>query len=406
MKTFTLIFLSILFSISANATDLKTLVKKDPKLGKAIEASLTSAYQKAIAKNLKNMDQLDWPKNMNEYYKYLDTFSKWIPTEGSIESREHYDKEIMAMLCHFYWLIDEVQNIPEFSDWLVGFVDHWGDFLNTPESITPESLQSFMDQPLFKMEDYMMPAGAYTPEGKKAVPNNPSGWITFNQFFAREALPGFRPVDGLMDGKLIVSPADAHFKRIYPINENSELVIDGKAHKKTGRIKGSHEYSIPELLKGSGYENTFKNGIFMHSFLSPYDMHRFCAPVSGEVKFSGAVQGRVYLDVVINDDGEFDAPDDTEGGYEFIQTRGIIILDTGTENGIVAVVPIGMAQVSSVNMNATLGVYLSKGQEFGYFLFGGSDIILLFQEQANFQLDLGTNPKKEAGNKIGEFGSR
>jgi len=389
-----------------NATELKTLVQNNPELGKAIEVSLIRAHEKAISADLNNMDKLFWPNNLDEYYAYLDEFSKWIPTEGDINSRENYDQEILIKLCHFYWLINDVQDIPEFSDWLVGFVNSWGDFLNTPESITPESLQSFMNQPLFKMEQYMMPEGAYTPEGKGSVPNNPSGWMTFNQFFAREALPGLRPVDGLKDDQVIVSPADAEFKRIYPINENSELIIDGEVTKKIGRVKKTHDYSIAELIEGSGYENAFKNGIFMHSFLSPYDMHRFCSPVSGEVKYSKAVQERVYLEVLINKEGDYDAPDNTEGGYEFTQTRGILILDTGTENGVVAVIPIGMAQVSSVNMNATKGINLYKGQEFGYFLFGGSDIILLFQEKANFQLDLGTNPKKEAGNKIGAFGTK
>lgn len=406
MKKLTLILMSIMLSISVNATDLKTLVKNNPDLGKAIEASLLSAHQQAIAKNLNNIDKYYWPGNLDDYYKYLDDYSKWIPTEADISSREKYDQEIMSNLCHFYWLINEVQNIPEFSEWLGDYADSWGEFLNTPESLTPESLQSFMDQPLFKMEQYMMPAGAYTPEGKVDVPNNPSGWLTFNQFFAREALPGLRPVDGLKDDKIIVSPADAEFKRIFPINENSEIVIDGKAKTKIGRIKKTHDYSIAELIEGSGYENAFKNGIFMHSFLSAYDMHRFCSPVSGEVKFSTAVQNKVYFEVSINDNGEYDAPDNTDGGYEFVQTRGIIILDTGEENGIVAVIPIGMAQVSSVNMNAPTGVYLYKGQQFGYFLFGGSDIILLFQEKANFQLDLGANPKKLAGNKVGEFGTK
>jgi len=406
MKKITLILMSIMLSISVNATDLKTLIKNNPDLGKAIEASLLKAHETAIAKQLNNIDKLYWPKTLDDYYLYLDDFSKWIPTEGNIHSREHYDREILVKLCHFYWLIDEVQNIPEFSDWLVEFANSWGDFLNTLESITPESIQSFMDQPLFNMEQYMMPSGAYTPAGKETIANNPSGWLTFNQFFAREALPGLRPVAGLKNDKVIVSPADAEFKRIFPININSEIVVDGKAKAKIGRVKKTHDYSIAELIKGSGYEDAFKNGIFMHSFLSPYDMHRFCSPVSGEVKYSTAVQNRVYLEVVINDKGDYDAPDNTDGGYEFIQTRGILILDTGEENGIVAVIPIGMAQVSSVNMNAPKGVNLYKGQEFGYFLFGGSDIILLFQEKANFQLDLGENPKKQAGNKIGEFGAK
>ena len=406
MKTLTLIFMSIMLSIYANATDLKELIKKHPDLGRAIEASLVEAHQKAIDQHLTNIDKYDWPASLNDYYSFLDEFVRWIPTEGDINSRENYDKEILDKLCHFYWLIDDVQNVPEFSDWLTDFATDWGSFLNTPESITPESINSFMEQSLFNMEQYMIPTGAYTPVGKEAVPNNASGWLTFNQFFAREALPGLRPVAEMNNSKVVVSPADAEFKRIYPINEDSEVVIDGKATTQIGRVKKTHNYTIAELIEGSGYENVFKNGTFVHSFLSPYDMHRFCSPVSGEVKYSKAVQKRVYLEVVIDENGEFDAPDNTEGGYEFIQTRGILILDTGEENGIVAVIPVGMAQVSSVNMNAKKGVHLYKGQEFGYFLFGGSDIILLFQEKSRFQLDLGTNPKKMAGNKIGTFDTK
>ena len=152
MKKLTLILMSIMLSISVNATDLKTLIKNNPDLGKAIEASILSAHQQAVAKNLQNIDKHYWPKSLNEYYKYLDDYAKWIPTEADISSRENYDQEIMSNLCHFYWLINEVQNIPEFSVWLGEYADSWGDFLNTTESITPESLQSFMDQPQFKME--------------------------------------------------------------------------------------------------------------------------------------------------------------------------------------------------------------------------------------------------------------
>eukprot|EP00051_Salpingoeca_urceolata_P008260 m.104653 g.104653 ORF g.104653 m.104653 type:complete len:69 (+) comp15657_c0_seq4:458-664(+) len=45
-----------------------------------------------------------------------------------------------------------------------------------------------------------------------------------------------------------------------------------------------------------------------------------------------------------------------------------------------------MCQVSSVNMIATKRGYLQKGDEFGYFLFGGSDIIVLYQQQAQAKI--------------------
>jgi len=119
MKKIILLFAGILFSMFTNATELKTLVQNNPELGKAIEASLIRAHKKAIAADLNNIDKLVWPNNLDEYYNYLDDFSKWIPTEGDINSRENYDQEILIKLCHFYWLINDVQDIPEFSNWLL-----------------------------------------------------------------------------------------------------------------------------------------------------------------------------------------------------------------------------------------------------------------------------------------------
>jgi len=46
----------------------------------------------------------------------------------------------------------------------------------------------------------------------------------------------------------------------------------------------------------------------------------------------------------------------------------------------VAVLPIGMGQVSSVNLTAQVGATLAKGEEFGYFTFGGSDIVVMFEK--------------------------
>lgn len=55
-------------------------------------------------------------------------------------------------------------------------------------------------------------------------------------------------------------------------------------------------------------------------------------------------------------DKQFDAPDDAKDAYEFFQSRGILVIDTqGSEYGDVgkvAIIPVGMCQVSSVMMTA------------------------------------------------------
>jgi len=50
-----------------------------------------------------------------------------------------------------------------------------------------------------------------------------------------------------------------------------------------------------------------------------------------------------------------------------------------THIGYVALIPVGMGHVSSVNFTVDDNIYLAKGDEFGYFAFGGSDLIMLFE---------------------------
>lgn len=69
----------------------------------------------------------------------------------------------------------------------------------------------------------------------------------------------------------------------------------------------------------------------------------------------------------------------------------MVTIDTGESDagdlGIVAVIPVGMAHVSSVVLTSVPGKHMAKGEEFGYFQFGGSDIIILFQDGVDPQID-------------------
>ena len=71
-----------------------------------------------------------------------------------------------------------------------------------------------------------------------------------------------------------------------------------------------------------------------------------------------------------------------------LETRGCVIVETD-EYGLVALLPIGMAAVGSVNFmdNIKAGTKVKKGDMLGYFLFGGSDFIVLFQNKVQFTLD-------------------
>jgi len=372
--------------------------KQDTDFSERLVSSLHSA--KFIAQNQLNPDlfaALQWPLDIEAYKNYLIEYAQWIPQQSKnkawTNTETHEYQEVMDRLNHFYWLIQQkvepddksiIETYTWFNQWLVDYAKSWGSFLDSTDSFNQEIADSFINySPKYRVEDSMI-------DGKS---NNPSGWLTFNQFFARELNPGLRAIASPMDNTVVCCPADCSFRAQYPIEADSSIP--------TVKIKISHKFTnIAKLIKGSIYENAFANGTFVHYFLGTYSYHRFHTPVAGIVKECYPIQGLVGLDVILKGD-RFDAPDNSEGGYEFTQARGVMTIDTTHSPygniGIVAVIPVGMAQVSSVNMMATVGSELLKGDEFGYFLFGGSDIIVLFQE--------GTNPQIDTNNEYRHYGS-
>jgi phosphatidylserine decarboxylase precursor len=263
----------------------------------------------------------------------------------------------------FYYVIDQapddaLNQDAEFNVWLGDFARTMGSFLDTPASAA--NLQSFVANPDYHAGDY---------------DRGPSGWLTFNQFFAREVRPGKRPIASPADDKVIVSPADAMFLGQWPIAADSTITAKNV------------KWSITQLLSGSPYAKAFESGTYTHSFLNINDYHRYHLPVGGVVKEVRNIHGRFSLDVVRNDAGELDVR--TGDTFQFNQERGLVVIDSPVV-GLVAVLPIGMAVISSVTLTPQVGEALRKGDEFGYFLFGGSDIVMLFQ-----------NPKAVLDEKVG-----
>jgi phosphatidylserine decarboxylase len=344
---------------------------------------------------------LQWPVTEVDYLDYLTNFAHWIPHPDNSPAWKDKDHpqhdEVYDRLCHFHLLIDqgEVLQNKWFIDWNTRYSRAWGSFLNTTTSFSKEILEDFIaNAPLYEVENSMI-----SDDGLALRPNNPSGWLSFNQFFARELNPGLRPITKRADNHIACCPADCTFRAWYPIDEDSKIPQI--------TLKNTHRFgSIPELLMGhdeysrtlgAPFAEAFAGGTFVHYFLGPYSYHRFHTPVSGLVKLCYQIHGRTYLDVHVKD-RQFDAPDSSEDGYEFRQARGVILLDTSQSQdgdvGLVAILPIGMTHVSSVNMMAQPGTNLVKGDEFGYFMFGGSDIIVLFQRGRVEDLDKGTNYRR------------
>ena len=264
---------------------------------------------------------------------------------------------------------DRLNRDESFIAWIKKYMGARGHFMDTPPSAA--RISSYTAVPNWHIKDYDA---------------DPSGWMTFNQFFAREIKPGKRPIAEPSNDKVIVSPADSVFEGVWDIDANSNVTVKGVT------------WPIAELLEGSPYRDAFKNGMYTHTFLNANDYHRYHVPVAGVIKEVRKIEGRVYMDIVRRPDGSLQAVDgDT---YQYNQERGLIVIDS-PEVGLVAVLPIGMGPISSVNLMPEVGSRLQKGEEFGYFMFGGSDIVMLFQNK-NVVINAEVGKKYLQGQRIGE----
>lgn len=358
-------------------SELISLVQTNPEVGNMLEASI------AEAKKVNPDPKTNPVQSLPDYYDFLDRASELIPKDVLENPPSFTLKDQMLQgICYFYFLVDQplpelegkglfknrIQYYEPFSSWLRNYVKTWGAYLDTEESWNEKIYQEFYNDPSFGLQ-----AGWY---------ESPSNWKTFNQFFARYLKsPDMRPIASSDDPAVVVSPADSVPQGVWAIDGNSNIGVEGV------KVKEVTYYSIEDLLgKDSQYKDAFANGVLTHTFLNVNDYHRYHFAVGGTVKEKKIISQNVALEVAWSSEQSKYVPIDSTG-WQFSQTRGYVIVDT-VEYGLVALIPMGMAQVSSVNFedNVKVGTTHRKGDMLGNFLFGGSDFVILFQEEAGFEI--------------------
>lgn len=363
------------------------LVNSNPEVKELLVASIEQA--KTI-----NPDKKTNPaQSLEEYYDFVSKSENTMPwrfidfdyTEGL------YDK-IDQSLCYFFYINDQpiealegkgyfnnsLQYHEPYKSWLNDFNKSYGAFMNTEASWNEEYYQIALSDGIFGLQNDWY--------------EDPSNWKTFNQFFARYLKsPDVRPIANPEDASIVVSPADSQPQGVWAIDSNSMII-----EKEGVAIKSATLYDIANLIgEESEYADAFANGTFTHSFLDVGDYHRYHFPVSGVIKEVRIIPGKSVAGGYttwdpVNERYAFDA---SAVGWQTIETRGYVILET-EDYGLVALLPIGMWPVSSVNFEeiVQVGTQVNKGDMLGYFLFGGSDFIMIFQDSVQFQL---TAPLKE-----------
>ena len=259
-----------------------------------------------------------------------------------------------------------VEFVEPFSSWLSTYSQSWGDWLSTEESWNDTYFNMVVNDP-----DWGFTEGWYSTTNE---------WHTFNEFFARSLVsPDVRPIS---DADL-VAPVDSWPKRTWQIDDNNQLVYDDL------QIKTAKISDIAQLIgDGSAYRNAFAGGTLTHTFLDVNNYHRYHAPVDGRLvelrHIPGVSAGGGYT-LWDNDQKLYYYVNNI--GFQMVETRACAIIDT-PQFGLVAMLPVGMSQICSVNWIPSLhvGQQLKKGDEMGFFMFGGSDIVMIFQRGVDVKI--------------------
>ncbi len=200
---------------------------------------------------------------------------------------------------------------------------------------------------------------------------------TFNEFFTRKLKPGARPIASPDDGSVLISPADCRLAVFESHADSTHLWIKGK------------NYTVENLLGPAWGEvgAAMEGGGLAIARLAPQDYHRWHVPVNGVLRSRYKIDGALFT---VNPIAIRESTPDVYTENK----REVHVFDTA-EFGIVCLVAVGATCVGSIHITAEDKASLKKGDEHGFFSFGGSTVLILFQPGAvTFDKDLLENTGK------------
>ncbi|MDY0076587.1 MAG: phosphatidylserine decarboxylase [Bacteroidales bacterium] len=207
---------------------------------------------------------------------------------------------------------------------------------------------------------------------------------SFNDFFSRRLKNNARPVD--TNATVVVSPADGKLLAFADVSK-SDFIIKG------------HRFNVLSFLNNAELAQKYLDGTLVILRLAPPDYHRFHFPISGVVSPITRIDGDYYSvnPLALREMTEI-----------FCLNKREFTILTNPLFGDVVVAEVGATMVGSIVQTYT-GSVVNKGEEKGYFKFGGSTVVLLFEKnKIRIDDDLLMNTAKayetevKMGERIGE----
>lgn len=186
---------------------------------------------------------------------------------------------------------------------------------------------------------------------------------TFNEFFFRALKPEARPI--APGQHVAVFPADGRHLAFPDVDAADGFYAKGQ---KFQLVELFGEDVLPEEQRE--LTRKFAGGSMLISRLCPVDYHRFHFPVNGVPGDFRLVNGWLYSvsPVALR-----------RNVHRLVENKRHITLIKSPEFGDVAQLELGATNVGSIKQSYVPGRPVAKGDEKGFFAFGGSCVITIFQ---------------------------
>ncbi|GAA5914585.1 uncharacterized protein JCM6883_004428 [Sporobolomyces salmoneus] len=217
---------------------------------------------------------------------------------------------------------------------------------------------------------------------------NLADYPTFNSFFYRKLRPNARPPSSPSDPSVLSSSADCRLTVYSSVDKAKEFWIKDQ------------NFTVESLLQDEGLAKGFENASMAIFRLAPADYHRYHSPVNAVVGETKHIEGQYYTvnPCAVNENLPVFTANKRDVTLLSMPREGDVPLD-------LAFVQIGAMLVGSIVQTAQQGQQVKRGDELGYFAYGGSTIVLLVpKDRVKWDEDLIKNSenKLETSVKVGE----
>ncbi|MBU3161270.1 phosphatidylserine decarboxylase [Clostridium frigoris] len=184
-------------------------------------------------------------------------------------------------------------------------------------------------------------------------------YSSFNEFFIRSLKPGARKID--KNNNTLISPCDGKISAYENVNLNKIVQIKG------------FTYSLKELLQDDKTYNSYNEGTCLIFRLCPTDYHRFHFIDNGICGDTTKIKGHYYSvnPVALKNIKKL-----------FCQNKREWSIFHSDNFGDAIYMEVGATCVGTIVQSYSNGCKVVKGEEKGYFKFGGSTVIILFKKNA------------------------